>query len=59
MNNILKKSAIEKAVAEAVNEYLKLKASDQEYENDVSFWSVNKKTNTEQEAGNDSNDGTT
>ena len=39
------------AIAIAVNEYLKLQTSEQEYEDDISFWSVNKKPDTE--AGND------
>lgn len=37
------------AIAVAVNEYLKLHTAEQEHENDISFWSVNKKIDTKQE----------
>lgn len=36
------------AIATTVNEYLKLQKTEQEYEDDISFWSVNKKSDTEQ-----------
>jgi hypothetical protein len=41
------------AIAATVNEYLKLQTVEQEYEDDISFWSVNKKTDTKQEIKND------
>lgn len=55
MNNTLEKSEIKKAAIEAVTEYLKLKTINQEHEDDISFWSVNKKIDTEQETDNDNN----
>jgi hypothetical protein len=38
------------AIVTAVNEYLKLQTSEQEHEDDISFWSVNEKVGAEQEA---------
>jgi hypothetical protein len=43
---------LEEIVA-AVNKYLKLQITEQEYEDDISFWSVNEKPSAEQETDND------
>lgn len=40
-------------IVTAVNEYLKLQTTEQEHEDDISFWSVNEKTDTEQGADDD------
>jgi hypothetical protein len=54
MNNV-SEDLVNKEIAMAVNEYLKLQAAEHEHEDDISFWSVNTNTatETEQEAGND------
>lgn len=41
------------AITVVVNEYLKLQTAEQEYEDDISFWSVNKKICNEQEIEDD------
>lgn len=51
MNNVPEDLA-NKEIAMAVNEYLKLQTAEHEHEDDISFWSANENTDTEQETEN-------